>query len=87
MKFQFTPEMTWNNTQIDHMKPICLIDVTKDQEVKEAFSWGYTQPLLKQNHQLKATKFNFLDYQLQFKKTYQFLRLIDQELFDQALFW
>ena len=78
MEFQFTPEMNWGNIEIDHVKPICMFDVTKDEELKEAFSWKHTQPLLKQDHVQKGTKFNFLDYQLQFKKAYQFIKLNEE---------
>ena len=51
-----------------------MFDVSKEEELKEAFSWKNTQPLLKHDHQQKGTKFNFLDYQLQFIKAYQFLK-------------
>ena len=74
------PEMNWSNIEIDHVKPICLVDVSKDEELKEAFSWKITQALLKHDHQLKGTKFNFLDYQLHFMKAYQFIKLNDQEV-------
>ena len=62
IEFQFTPEMNWENIEIDHVKPICLFDISDDEELKEAFNWKNTQPLLKKDHQLKGTKFNFLDY-------------------------
>ena len=52
-----TPDMTWDNTEIDHVKPICMFDVTKDEEIREAFSWKNTQPSLKHDHQQKGTKF------------------------------
>ena len=64
IEFQETPEMNWSNIEIDHVKAICMFDVTKDDELKEAFNWKNTQPLLKQDHQYRGTKFNFLDYQL-----------------------
>ena len=66
--------MNWWSIEIDHVKPICLFDVSKDVELGEAFSWQNTQPLLKHGHQKKGIKFNFLDYQLQFIKAYQFLK-------------
>ena len=69
LEFQFTPEMNWENIEIDHVKPICMFGVTKDEELKEAFNWRNIQPLLKQDHVQKGIKFNFLDYQLQFMKT------------------
>ena len=78
LKFQFTPEMNWSNIEIDHVKPFCVFDVTKDEQLKEAFSWKNTQPLLKQDHQKKGTKFNFLDYQLQFIKAYRFIKLNEE---------
>ena len=65
---QMTPEMNWSNIKIDHVKTICLFDVSKDEELGEAFNWKNTQPLLKDVHQRKGIKFNLLDYQLQFKK-------------------
>ena len=29
--------MNWNNIEIDHMKPIKIIDVSKDDELEELF--------------------------------------------------
>ena len=52
-----------------------MFDVSKDEELKEAFRWENTQPLLKEVHARKGVKFNFLDYQLQFIKAYQFIKL------------
>ena len=75
IEYQMTPEMNWKNIEIDHIKAICLFDVSKDEELRQAFSWKNTQPLLKQDHRQKGTKFNFLDYQLQFIKAYQFIKL------------
>ena len=49
--FQFTPEMNWSNIEIDHFKPICMFDVSKDERLREAFNWKNTQPLLKEVHQ------------------------------------
>ena len=75
IEFQMTPEMNWSNNKIDHVKAISLFDVSKDEELREAFSWKNTQPLLKHDHQKKGTEFNFLNYQLQFIKAYQFIKL------------
>ena len=61
--------MNWSNIEIDHVKPICKFDLSEDKELKEAFNWKNTQPLLKQDHEQEGTKSNFLDYQLQFIKT------------------
>ena len=48
-----TPVMTWDNIEIDHVKAICLFDVSKDEELKEAFNRKNTHPLLKKVHQQK----------------------------------
>ena len=76
--FQLTPEMNWQNFEIDHVKAICFFDVSKDEELKDAFCWKITQHLLKHDHQLRGTKFKFLDYQLHFIKVYQFLKLNEE---------
>ena len=74
IEFQITSEMNWSNIEIDHVKPICMFEVSRDNELKEAFNWNNTQPLLKEVHQQKGTKFNFLDYQSQFIKANQFIK-------------
>ena len=70
--------MNWSNIDIDYVQPICLFDVSKDEESRECFNWKNTQPLLKQDHQQKCTKFTFIDYELQFIKSYQFLKLTEE---------
>ena len=84
LEFQFIPEMNWSNIEVDHIKPICMFDVSDDEQLKEAFHWKNTQPLLKQDNQQKGIKFNFLDYQLQFIKAYQFIKL-NEERFDENI--
>ena len=84
-EFQFTPELNWSNIEIDHVKPICMFDVSDDEQLKEAFSWKNTQPLLKHDHLQKGTKINFLDCQLQFIKAYQFNKL-NEERFNENLY-
>ena len=85
IEWQMTPEMNWSNIEIDHVKPICMFDVTKDYELKEAFCWKNTQPLLKQDHRQKGIKFNFLDYQLQFIEAYQFLKINEEERLNEKI--
>ena len=84
IEFQFTPEMNWDNIEIDHVKAICMFDVSDDEQLTEAFSWKNIQPLLKQDNRQKRTKFTFLDYQLQFIKAYQFIKL-NEERFNENL--
>ena len=70
--FQMTPEMNFNNIHIDHVKPISSFDVTKEEELLEAFNWRNTQPLLKQDNLRKSDKFNERDYNNQFIKAREF---------------
>ena len=79
IEYQFILEMKWTNIEIDHVKPICMFDVSKDEELKEAFSWKSTQPLLKHDYQQKGIKFIYLNSQLQFIEAYQFLNLNEEE--------
>ena len=69
-----TPEMNCTNIELDHVEPICTFDLSDDEQLKEAFNWRNTQPLLKENHLHTGTKSNFSDYQLQFIREYQFIK-------------
>ena len=80
IEYQMTPDMNWSKIDIDHVKPICMFDVSKDDEIKAKFSLKFTQPLLKHDHQLKGTKFNFIDYHLQFIKAQRFLKLNEERI-------
>ena len=73
--YHFTHEMNWSNIEIVHVRPHCMFVVTKDDELKEAFCWKYTQPLIEQDHQKKGIKFNFLNYQLHFIKANHFFKI------------
>ena len=73
--YQKSPDLIWLTIANDHAKPISSFDVFKIGEGKESFYLMNTQPLLKEVHQQKGTRFNFLDYKLQFIKAYQFLKL------------
>ena len=84
IEWQFTPEMNWSNIEIDHVKPICMFDVSDDGQLNEAFSWKNTQPLLKEVHSQKGIKFNLLDYQLQFIRAYKFIKL-NEERFNENI--
>ena len=61
------------------MTSICLFDVSKDEDLGEAFCCKNIQPLLKEVHSQKGIKFNFQDYQQQFNKAYHFLYLKEEE--------
>ena len=74
-----TPERSWLNIEIDHLKSVSSFDVSKDEELRETFIWNNTQPFLKEVLQQKETKFIFFDYRLQFKRPYQCIRRNDEK--------
>ena len=75
IKWQMAPDMTWENIEIDHVRPISSFDISDDEQLKEAFNWRNTHPFLEESHQKKGIMYNFLDYKLQFIKTCQFLKI------------
>ena len=71
-EFQMTPEMSWSNIEIDHIKPLSSFNVSNEEEILEAFNWKKTQPLLKEDHLKKGNKFNPQEYTNQFRKAREF---------------
>ena len=49
-----TAEMNWSNKEIDHVRPICMFGLSKDEQLKEAFCWKSSQPLSKEIHSHKG---------------------------------
>ena len=71
-----TPEMIFDIIHIDHVKPISSFDISNDNELLEAFNWRNTQPLLKQDNRRKSNKFNEKDYNNQFIKARQLIKVL-----------
>ena len=68
IEYQKAPEMKWLIIEIDHVKPICMFDVSNGDVSKGSFLLEKTQPLLEGFHQRKVIKYKFLENQLQFIK-------------------
>ena len=51
-----TPEMTFENIHIDHIKPISKFDLTKKEEIKRCFNYTNLQPLLIKDNLSKSNK-------------------------------
>ena len=49
--------MNCSNIEIDHVKPISLIDVSKDKGMRETFSWKKHSTNSKKENPQKGTKF------------------------------
>ena len=59
IEFQMASDITWDNFGIDHVKPICMFDISIEEELKDAFNWKNTQPLSKQDLQQKRSNYMF----------------------------
>ena len=44
--YQFSTERNWSKIGIDQMRPNSLFDISNTDEIKEAFTWKKTQPLI-----------------------------------------
>ena len=64
LEWQMIPHMTWDNIEIDHVRPISSFHISDDEQLKEALNWRNTQPLSKESHQKKGLKNNILDFRL-----------------------
>ena len=75
IEYQLTPEMNWSVIEVDHLKPVCSVDVSNKLELKETFNWIKTQNFSKQVHHQKGTNYCAFDYRLPFIRAYQFINL------------
>ena len=54
--------MNCSNIEIDHVKPISLLDVSKDKGMRETFIWKKHSTNSKKETLQKGTKINSLKY-------------------------
>ena len=54
IEWQMTPDITWDNIEIDHVRPISSFDISDDEQLKEPFNWRNTQQLFKKIHQKRV---------------------------------
>ena len=81
---------TWDELEIkdtDHVKSISSFDVSKDEELKQAFTWKNTPTLTKESQFQRRTKYKFLDYRLKFVRAYQFIRLQAEGVNEDPHWW
>ena len=39
IEYHMTPNLNWTNIEIDHVKPLCMFDVSKDKALGRPFCW------------------------------------------------
>ena len=53
---QMTPEMTFENIHIDHIKPISKFKLDDEKEIQRCFNYTNLQPLLIKDNLIKGCK-------------------------------
>ena len=46
VEYPFTLGRNWCNIEIDHVKPVCMFDLSNNNELKEASNWKNIQSVL-----------------------------------------
>lgn len=62
LEAKFQPGMTWENADrwhCDHIKPLALFDLTKDEELAIACHFSNIQPLWPDDNRVKGPSFSF----------------------------
>ncbi len=55
---QFTDNMTWQNTTIDHILPVTMYDLNDPDEIKICFNYRNLQPMLTVDNIRKGARLN-----------------------------
>ena len=66
-----TPEMTWKNIDLDHVRPQSSIDLTDPIQLKEAAHFSNIQPLLKHDNMKKRANYHEHDLMVQNQNLYE----------------
>ena len=66
IEYQMSPELNWNDIHIDLVKPILSYDVSKDEELREAFNCKSSNLYLKKTilKEVKKMIFSIIKYSL-----------------------
>ena len=67
-----TPEMTWKNIDLDHIRPLSSYDLTDPFQLKEAAHFSIIQPLLKRDNRSKGSRYHERDLMVQNEKLYEY---------------
>ena len=54
--YQMSPEIIWENIEIDHVKSFSSFVISKNGELLEAYDWVNTESVKKEVHQQKVEK-------------------------------
>ena len=57
----FDSGMTWENTHIDHLKPLSKFDLSDDEQLEQAFHYTNCRPLLARDNRSKSNRWTAQD--------------------------
>ena len=72
IEFLMTPDMTFNNIHLDHLRLLKSFDLTDPNQLKEAAHYKNIQPLLKIDNLKKGSKFHEHDLSVHREKVYEY---------------
>ena len=72
IEFLMTSEMTWNNIELDHVRPLSSFNLTDPTQLKEASHYSNIQPLLKSDNSSKGSRYHEHDLMVQNEKLYEY---------------
>ena len=72
IEFLMSPDMTFNNIHLDHLRPLKPFDLTDPNQLKEAAHYSNIQPLFETDNLKKGSKYYELDLTVQRERVYEY---------------
>ena len=72
IEYLMVPEMTWENIELDHIRPLSSFNLTDPDQLKEASHYSNIQPLLKSDNRKKGARYHEHDLAVQNEKLYEY---------------
>ena len=72
IEFLMTSEITWDNIELDHVRPLSSFNLTDLEQLKEASHYSNIQPLLKSDNRKKGANYHEHDLMVQNENLYEY---------------
>ena len=72
IEYLMTPDMKWNNIELDHVRPLSSIDLSDIEQLKEAGHYSNIQPMLSKHNRSKSDCVHEYDLWLQSENLYNY---------------
>ena len=67
-----SPEMSWENIELDHVRPLSSFSLTDPDQLKDAAHFSNIQPLFKHDNRTKGSRFHDHDLVVQIQNLYEY---------------